>query len=75
MLSLPKIIARIDFSERSPGAARYAGRLACHFHAELTQPSQFSAIEAGKIFIFSKCTPKVSTTFGVGERELTRQQR
>ena len=36
MLSLPKIIAPIDFSERSPGAARYAGRLACHFHAELT---------------------------------------
>src|SRR5262249_39488457 len=23
-------------SERSPGAARYAGRLACHFHSELT---------------------------------------
>ncbi len=36
MLSLPKIIAPIDFSERSPGAARYAGRLACHFHSELT---------------------------------------
>jgi len=36
MSSLPKIIAPIDFSERSPGAARYAGRLACHFHSELT---------------------------------------
>ncbi len=36
MLSLPKIIAPVDFSERSPGAARYAGRLACHFHSELT---------------------------------------
>src|ERR1700674_1212892 len=36
MLSLPKIIAPVDFSERSPGAARYAGRRACHFHAELT---------------------------------------
>src|SRR5258708_2399278 len=36
MLSLPRIIAPIDFSERSPGAARYAGRLACHFHSELT---------------------------------------
>jgi len=36
MLSLPRILAPIDFSERSPGAARYAGRLACHFHSELT---------------------------------------
>jgi nucleotide-binding universal stress UspA family protein len=36
MLSLPKIIAPVDFSERSPGAARYAGRMACHFHFELT---------------------------------------
>jgi nucleotide-binding universal stress UspA family protein len=36
MLSLARILAPIDFSERSPGAARYAGRLACHFHAELT---------------------------------------
>ena len=36
MLSLPKILAPIDFSERSPGAARYAGALACHFHSELT---------------------------------------
>jgi nucleotide-binding universal stress UspA family protein len=36
MLSLPRIIAPVDFSERSPGAARYAGRLACHFHSELT---------------------------------------
>jgi nucleotide-binding universal stress UspA family protein len=36
MLSLSKIIAPVDFSERSPGAARYAGRLACHFHSELT---------------------------------------
>ena len=36
MLSLPKILAPIDFSERSPGAARYAGRLARQFHSELT---------------------------------------
>jgi nucleotide-binding universal stress UspA family protein len=36
MLPLPKILAPIDFSERSPGAARYAGRLACHFRSELT---------------------------------------
>jgi Universal stress protein UspA and related nucleotide-binding proteins len=36
MLSLPKILAPVDFSERSPGAARYAGRMACHFHSELT---------------------------------------
>src|SRR5438876_10020035 len=36
MLSLPKILAPIDFSERSPAAARYAGALACHFHSELT---------------------------------------
>ena len=36
MLSLMKIIAPVDFSERSSGAARYAGRLACHFRSELT---------------------------------------
>jgi len=36
MLSLPKILAPIDFSERSPGTARYAGRLARQFHSELT---------------------------------------
>src|SRR5437870_137204 len=36
MLSLPKILAPIDFSERSPGAARYARALACHFQSELT---------------------------------------
>jgi nucleotide-binding universal stress UspA family protein len=36
MLPLLKILAPVDFSERSPGAARYAGGLACHFHSELT---------------------------------------
>jgi nucleotide-binding universal stress UspA family protein len=36
MLALPKILAPVDFSERSPAAARCAGDLACHFHSELT---------------------------------------
>jgi len=36
MLSLPKILAPVDFSERSPGAAHFAGALACHFKSELT---------------------------------------
>src|SRR5712691_7514636 len=36
MLSLPKILVPIEFSERSPGTARYAGRLARQFHSELT---------------------------------------
>jgi universal stress protein A len=36
MLPLPRVIAPVDFSESSQGAARYAGRLACHFHSELT---------------------------------------
>jgi len=36
MLSLPKILAPIDFSERSPAAARCAGELACHFHSQLS---------------------------------------
>ena len=36
MLSLPRVIAPVDFSECSRGAARYAGRLACQFHSELT---------------------------------------
>src|ERR1700731_4495839 len=36
MLSLHRVIAPVDFSECSRGAARYAGRLACHFHSELS---------------------------------------
>jgi nucleotide-binding universal stress UspA family protein len=36
MLPFPKILAPIDFSERSPGAARCAGRLAHWFHSQLT---------------------------------------
>jgi nucleotide-binding universal stress UspA family protein len=36
MLALPRIIAPVDFSERSERGARYAGRLACHFRSELT---------------------------------------
>jgi nucleotide-binding universal stress UspA family protein len=36
MLPLAKILLPIDFSERSPGAARYAKMLACRFHSELT---------------------------------------
>ena len=36
MLSISKVIAPVDFSECSRGGARYAGRLACHFHSELT---------------------------------------
>jgi len=36
MLSIPRVIAPVDFSECSRGAARYAGRMACHFHSELT---------------------------------------
>ena len=36
MLSLPKIIAPVDFSERPAGVVRYAGRMACHFHSEVT---------------------------------------
>lgn len=36
MEPLSKILAPVDFSERSIGAARYAGMLARHFRAELT---------------------------------------
>jgi nucleotide-binding universal stress UspA family protein len=36
MFSLTKILAPIDFSERSPEAARYASAIACHFHSKLT---------------------------------------
>src|SRR5262249_21281503 len=36
MFSLAKILAPVDFSELSPAATRYAGRLACHSHSELT---------------------------------------
>ena len=36
MLSLSKILVPVDFSERSAGAGRFAGRLACQFRSELT---------------------------------------
>jgi nucleotide-binding universal stress UspA family protein len=36
MLALPKILAPVDFSERSPATARCAGELACHFRSELS---------------------------------------
>jgi nucleotide-binding universal stress UspA family protein len=36
MQSLSGILLPVDFSERSVGAAHYAGSLACHFGAELT---------------------------------------
>ena len=35
MNALAKIVAPVDFSERSAGALRYAALLACHFHSEL----------------------------------------
>lgn len=35
MFELTKILCPVDLSRRSPEAARYAGALACHFHAEL----------------------------------------
>src|SRR6266446_4157311 len=44
-------------------------------YAALAQPSQFSAFETRIPFVFSKGTSKVSTTFGVGKRGLTRQLR
>ena len=36
MLTLPRIIAPVDFSEPSRRGAIFAARLACHFHSELT---------------------------------------
>ena len=35
MLSLPKILVPVDFSDRSIGAVRYARNLACHFRSDL----------------------------------------
>ncbi len=35
MLPLSKILVPVDFSERSEATVRYAGNLACHFHAKL----------------------------------------
>jgi len=40
----------------------------------LARLSQFSPFAAGRVFIFSEGTAKVSTTFGVEERELRRRQ-
>ena len=36
MLTFPRIIAPVDFSEPSRRGAIFAARLACHFHSELT---------------------------------------
>jgi nucleotide-binding universal stress UspA family protein len=52
MLPLSKILVPVDFSERSPGAARYAEVLARHFNAEVTvlhvvasPPYEFGTLE------------------------------
>ena len=53
MLKFSRILFPVAFSERCRGAARYAGALACHFHAELVllhvvapPPSIFGGPEA-----------------------------
>ncbi len=60
MMSLPRILAPIDFSERSPGAARYAGRLACRFHSELTLMHVIDA-SAYQVSAYEFTGPVVST--------------
>jgi hypothetical protein len=64
---------------RAPWPFLLVGLVAAHLLrrivAWLTEPSQLSTFEAGKLFIFSERTRKVSTTFWVGERKTTRQQR
>jgi hypothetical protein len=50
MLSLPRVIAPVDFSACSRGAARYAGRLACHFHSECAEELSSASSELSQLW-------------------------
>jgi hypothetical protein len=49
MLSLPTVIAPVNFSECSRGAARYAGRLAYHFQPECAEESSSASSELSPV--------------------------
>jgi nucleotide-binding universal stress UspA family protein len=66
MQYLSRILLPVDFSERSVGAAHYAGSLACHFGCELTLlhvliPPQyeFGAVDAAGSMLAELCRGRV----------------
>lgn len=66
MQSLSRILLPVDFSERSVGAAHYAGSLACHFRCELVLvhvlvPPQyeFGAVDIAGSMLAELCRDRV----------------
>ena len=66
MQSLSRILLPVDFSERSVGAAHYAGSLACHFGCELVLvhvlvPPQyeFGAVDIAGSMLAELCRDRV----------------
>jgi len=66
MQPISRILLPIDFSERSVGAAHYAGTLACHFHCELVlvhvlAPPQyeFGAVDIAGSMLAELCRDRV----------------
>jgi nucleotide-binding universal stress UspA family protein len=66
MQSLSRILLPVDFSERSQGAAHYAGSLACHFRCELVLvhvlvPPQyeFGAVDMAGSMLAELCRDRV----------------
>jgi nucleotide-binding universal stress UspA family protein len=69
MLPLSKILVPVDFSQRSVAAIRYAGRLACHFHAELIllhvlPPISYSGFEFGGVVMTDAFADRIAQARG-----------
>ena len=67
MQSLSRILLPVDFSERSVGAAHYAGSLACHFGCELVlahvlppPQSEFGAVDIAGSMLAELCRDRVA---------------
>ena len=64
-------LSRRTFFNRMADGVHGAALLSL-FGADLTQLSQLSAFETGRPLVFNKGTPKVSTTFSMGEERRVR---
>jgi hypothetical protein len=75
-MNLNSILIRNRLCDIIMSPARPVGRRNWQSMAmpSLAQPSQFSGSEVGMLFVFSKGTSKVSTTFGVEEGDPARQR-
>lgn len=87
MLPISKIVLPVDFSQRSPGAARYAKALARHFDAEVSilhvvasPPYEFGTLEVSgavlsELLANSEHTEKHLDSFVAGQMEGVRIKR